>query len=152
MHDAEGFRVERPAPVELTADLHGLQRIGVPGLGCRRHDVDVVQEHEARLVAALQTRPDVAAPRCRLRRFISDASLVEDRREELDPAGFVARRIGRIDLDIGLQALERRLGMQRPRKQGRQARELREGYGFHRTCSFSPQGDSTHAGGKRAAE
>jgi hypothetical protein len=98
--DADALHVERPAAPDVTvADLAGKRR-HLPVAGVGGHHVDVVQQHQGRLAAALEARPKVAAPGRRLSGAVGNARGLEDGGQVRHPVGFVARRVGGVDAQV----------------------------------------------------
>ena len=106
LEDAQRLRVERPAAPDLAILERRRERVGIPVLRIRGHDVHVVEQHQRGLGAALEPRPDVAATGSRGCRIEGDAFLLEDPREIPHRQDFIARRIGRVDPDVVRRALD----------------------------------------------
>ena len=115
VQDPARLRVECTAAVDISVlDLAG-KRIGVPGSPGRGHHVHVVQEHQRRLIAALEPRPDVASPGRRFGRLVRDALCIEDRLEELHARRFIPRRVDRCQRECRTEATERPRLARQPR-------------------------------------
>ena len=102
MQDAARLRVDRAAPVHVAVPNLARQRVRVPVIRIRRYDINVVEEHEGGLVAAIEPSPDVAPAWSRLGNLVVDAFSLEDLREEPRAGNLVTRRIHGVGADVVL--------------------------------------------------
>ena len=103
VHDAQALRVEGSAAVEVAVLVGSGQRIVLPEPRVGGHDVDVVEQDDARGLTPFEPRPDAAPARLGLHGFVGDALALEDVREERDRLALVARRVRRVDADVLLE-------------------------------------------------
>src|SRR5205823_3567471 len=102
-----GLHVEGPAPVDEAVPQETAERVHRPVALVGIDHVDVVVEDEAtERPVAEQPRHEVAALRRRLGRLARDSVPVEHLGEEARPRRLVARRIGRVDLEVSAHQLD----------------------------------------------
>ena len=103
VQDPARLRIERTAAVDIAIlDLAG-KGIAAPRGLVGGHHVHVVEKDQRRLIASLETRPDVASSRRRFGRVVRDALGIEDLLEELHARRFVPGRVDRVDANVGLE-------------------------------------------------
>src|SRR5207244_3905146 len=100
LDDPQRLGVQCSAAPDLIVFHGGRERVHVPMAWIGGNDVHVMQQYERRFGAALETRPDVAAPRGGRRRVERNALLREDPREELHRAVLIPRWVGGVDLEV----------------------------------------------------
>ena len=107
LHDGRTFHITRATAVDVSLPDFAREWWHGPVARVCRDYVDMIEQYQRRFAPPVQARPDVAAPRRRLSGFVGNTRRIEDRGEIFDAARFVARRVGRVDLDVLDQACDR---------------------------------------------